>query len=490
MPIGSSKIGVLGAGLVPGGTETFNAPGTFSIPPGVKKVSVTGKGATGNPGNAGAAGTPGNAGSGGAGGGAGYGNNPGGANWARGGSAFNPGPLNIPGPGIPCPFQSPTPFTPRFVLGGFHQIGPVNNIPSDWPGCARIPTQNVFTRISQSGQQGQSGNAGTAGTAGNPGNSGQDSLALCNTFPGGAGGNAGNPGNAGNGGTGGQGGGGGTLTVCDATAPGGSAGNGAGSGLCSKRVRSPQPGPTFTTYQYIAGRGGGGAGTVNSGNPAFYIPCTDNQPTSSSRMASGVGGADPSLPCLANFCSIGNLVPNFYPGKCPAVPSIDFLNTNTTLFPRKMVGGNGGGQGGVLYALNPGPVRECGSVGCTTLVPRINAPAPVMAPAFRAGGGGGFANTPGATPQNFRGPQTPGPLPFCCGGQNFAQLPRCSKYHGGGGGGGGRGNAGNAGTASPTPSGVVATPVTFNCVPVTPGGTAPITVASPGGQIVISWNPQ
>jgi hypothetical protein len=37
MPIGSSKLGVLGAGLVPGGTETFNAPGTFSIPPGVKK---------------------------------------------------------------------------------------------------------------------------------------------------------------------------------------------------------------------------------------------------------------------------------------------------------------------------------------------------------------------------------------------------------------------------------------------------------------------
>jgi hypothetical protein len=44
MPIGSSKLGVLGAGLVPGGTETFNAPGTFSIPPGVKKVSITGVG--------------------------------------------------------------------------------------------------------------------------------------------------------------------------------------------------------------------------------------------------------------------------------------------------------------------------------------------------------------------------------------------------------------------------------------------------------------
>ena len=71
MPIGSSKLGVLGAGLVPGGTETFNAPGTFSIPPGVKKVSVTGVGGTGNPGNSGTAGNSGNPGTGGGGGGAG-----------------------------------------------------------------------------------------------------------------------------------------------------------------------------------------------------------------------------------------------------------------------------------------------------------------------------------------------------------------------------------------------------------------------------------
>jgi hypothetical protein len=59
MPIGSSKIGVLGAGLVPGGTETFNAPGTFSIPPGVKKVSITGVGGVGNPGTSGTAGNAG-----------------------------------------------------------------------------------------------------------------------------------------------------------------------------------------------------------------------------------------------------------------------------------------------------------------------------------------------------------------------------------------------------------------------------------------------
>jgi hypothetical protein len=32
MPIGSSKLGVLGAGLVPGGTETFNAPGNLLYP--------------------------------------------------------------------------------------------------------------------------------------------------------------------------------------------------------------------------------------------------------------------------------------------------------------------------------------------------------------------------------------------------------------------------------------------------------------------------
>jgi hypothetical protein len=43
-------------------------------------------------------------------------------------------------------------------------------------------------------------------------------------------------------------------------------------------------------------------------------------------------------------------------------------------------------------------------------------------------------------------------------------------------------SAGNPGSA--------ATPSTVNCVPVTPGTNAPIVVGSPGGQIVISWNPQ
>jgi hypothetical protein len=68
MAIGTSKVGALG-GLVPGGTETFNTSGTFCVPPGVKKISVTGIGGSGTPGNTGSSGNAGNPGTG-AGGGA------------------------------------------------------------------------------------------------------------------------------------------------------------------------------------------------------------------------------------------------------------------------------------------------------------------------------------------------------------------------------------------------------------------------------------
>jgi hypothetical protein len=56
------------------------------------------------------------------------------------------------------------------------------------------------------------------------------------------------------------------------------------------------------------------------------------------------------------------------------------------------------------------------------------------------------------------------------------------------GGGGGRGNA----PTSPLPgnAGLAGTPSTFNCQPVTPGGSYPISVGTPGGQVTISWNPQ
>ena len=59
MPIGTSKIGILG-GQVPGGSQTFNSPGTFVVPLGVTTVNITGKGGNGTPGNPGTAGTVGN----------------------------------------------------------------------------------------------------------------------------------------------------------------------------------------------------------------------------------------------------------------------------------------------------------------------------------------------------------------------------------------------------------------------------------------------
>ena len=76
------------------------------------------------------------------------------------------------------------------------------------------------------------------------------------------------------------------------------------------------------------------------------------------------------------------------------------------------------------------------------------------------------------------------------GGGSVGSASPSARGSGGGGGGGGRGNAGTAGGPSPTISGSAANPVTYNCVPVTPGTPTPITVGTPGGQVVISWNPQ
>jgi hypothetical protein len=106
--------------------------------------------------------------------------------------------------------------------------------------------------------------------------------------------------------------------------------------------------------------------------------------------------------------------------------------------------------------------------GCYCLIPRPQMPADAIAQVAR-GGGGGAQGGNAVRPNGSSGP----------------------TRGGGGGGGGGRGNAGNAGGCGGGGGcGVAGTPATFNCVPVTPGCTAPITVGSPGGQIVISWNPQ
>ena len=77
MPIGTAK-NIFGGSLVPGGTQTFNTSGTFNVPVGVSKVSITGKGATGSVGNTGSAGNPGS----------GSGNNGKGGGGGGGGAAF------------------------------------------------------------------------------------------------------------------------------------------------------------------------------------------------------------------------------------------------------------------------------------------------------------------------------------------------------------------------------------------------------------------
>jgi hypothetical protein len=73
------------------------------------------------------------------------------------------------------------------------------------------------------------------------------------------------------------------------------------------------------------------------------------------------------------------------------------------------------------------------------------------------------------------------------GGGGGAQVSSTYIVGGGGGGGGGRGaTGGNGGAGNP---GAAATPTTFNCVSVTPGGSYPVVVPT-GGQVVISWNAQ
>jgi hypothetical protein len=473
MPIGSSKLGVLGAGLVPGGTETFNAPGTFSIPPGVKKVSVTGIGGTGNPGNSGTAGNPGNPG--------------GGAGGGGGGGASSP-----------CP-------TPGVTSGGSGGASPGGG--NGGAGGNQNPP-SFFANAGSPGNAGSNGNAGSAGSAGSPGNTGCSSSGLGQTFNGGAGGNAGaagNAGNQGNGGTAGNGGAGMPKSPFPNTAVAvGNGGNGGGAGVAAnlKGTNPPYtcarngeclPGQRtrfynnsnpclYMEFQYgspIAASshgGGGGAGDVNSGTN-FNIPGQK----AGNRMVTATSTENPSPPSIIP----APIAPGPYnhPGQpvCIINASLAPLNSpptarNSVAFytrgvPLRGLGGNpGGGSGGygkvfgyrswtsppVMPMSASASYSSC-SIGLTY--------SGFSATNTRAGGGGG--------------------------GGGLAIDNPCQPNGGGAGGGGGRGNAGNAGGAGGAGgSGVAATPSTVNCVPVTPGCTAPITVASPGGQVVISWNPQ
>lgn len=549
MPIGASKVGALG-GLVPGGSVTFNASGTWDVPPGVKVVSITGKGGTGNPGNAGNQGNPGNIGIGAPGGMGGRGGNepsinPGSPNasWGPAGgvgyAVKSTGPLRTrvgnqtsfqDATCLPSP-QNPSPAPIATVTGQNFVGGCVNYSP--FPGPARAigfcgPAGVAYTPVS--GPQGPAGNAGTAGNAGQPGNPGCSSSALGNAFPGGAGGNAGVGGAAGNGGSGGQGGAAGqgrpvlqpANTVPPGTvAQGGAGGNGGGSGgqgLSRDQNTSPTVGPglipCFAQWIKYGGYGGGGA-AINSGNSGgagqLKSPINAHSPVNVC-VPIGTGGTDPGeafppttqyvggivAPLIRPTCGV-NTPPTFGRTTIPTpqgsltnstmggaggygiqgTSGLGFMNGlpavsfNTRFVPRPTPSGSpcwGVGRGRMNATPNCTPtlLNVGGNLNSVTNPLSVNSNN-----IFRAGGGGGAGSSRFSTG---------------CGNPLPPQLPFSQSM--GGGGGGGRGNAGNAGGPTPTPSGVAATPVTFNCVPVTPGTPTPITVASPGGQVVISWNPQ
>ena len=461
MPVGASKLGVLGAGLVPGGSVTFNAPGTWPIPPGVKKVSITGRGGTGNPGNAGNPGNPGNPGTGGTGG--------------SGGRAIGNTNICV----APGPSGGDAWFTCR-PPGQFTTV-PIAN-PIQYNTYIKRPAPGGPPNSPLLGSTGNSGNAGSAGNAGNPGNPGQPSSGLGNTFPGGAGGNAGVAGAAGNAGSGGVGGAqGGDSNINSENAPGptkyavGSGGSGSGGGG-SGGSGSAHLGP-FPTAWVSGAFGGGGAGTTNSGGngpSAFLQPA--GIPYPSRVQNAGLGGTDTNLSAPAN------------PRNPGAWPTCNFPFPCNTFAAFGRLGGQTSGDS-LVPTINAAILNHSPFPNTSLCVNSVNRPSifrktsanfnpsnicQIKANVFRnAGGGGSGGIIGGICPFNCP------PIPLNRGGAQ-----------GGGGAGGGRGNAGNAGGVSPTPTGAAGTPQTFNCVTVTPGATTPITVGTPGGQIVISWNPQ
>ena len=396
MPIGSSKLGVLGAGLVPGGSVTFNTSGNWAVPPGVKKVSITGKGATGNPGNAGNSGNAGNFGRGGRGGGGGAGISPsppapvcqirGSSGGMGGGNYANAGcfPSQNAPPGAPGNYQQGGKVGRPISPNGQDYTGPQQqNIWLD-------PTKFVsnLNRVGDGGSSGGSGSSGQAGQAGQAGNPGQASSGLGNTFPGGAGGNAGAAGNAGTGGSGGGGGGGGSGGVplpLSNPSPGGSGGSGGG-GAGGAGTNNLFPPINQPIQRRFGGGGGGGAGATNDGGTGFSAPCSANS------VFGGIGGT------TSGFSMPVQTTP---PGTCMP-PTIRCTPTATT-------GGGGGntratncvgagvvGQSLLLTRGFEGGPSTSNSFQSSNLRPsRLSCSVPTLNnlsitdPAFRSGAGGG-----------------------------------------------------------------------------------------------------
>lgn len=349
MPIGTSKIGVLGAGVVPGGTETFNAPGTFSVPPGVSKVNITGKGGTGNPGNAGGSGNDGTG---------GYG-------------------------GTGASYSVSFCCVPQFYGGG----------PGGYGG-----NQNSFTS--------PAGNSGSAGTAGNTGTA---STGLGQNFAGGAGGNAGNAGTGGAAGNpGNQGAAGNPGGYFQAGTPNKRAPGGGGAGDTNSGVAGTEN-PQFISYS-TGGTTGGGPGGIAAGqawsipgsgvqynrgsiSPIFpeVLAPTSNNPCGSGSTGCGNRGPWPGTPnrCFPYYTH-SNSTP---PGLQSAAGAMRGRNANVTRAgagggshspgnPTNVSGG-GGGRGSAGNAGNPGnpgSAANPSTVNCVPVTPGSPYPISVGSP--------------------------------------------------------------------------------------------------------------
>jgi hypothetical protein len=244
----------------------------------------------------------------------------------------------------------------------------------------------------------------------------------------------------------------------------------------------PLPSPTIVKSTPTAG-GGGGAGSVGN---AFNFnsnvnPNNQGAPNSPNSLGAVGGRGSGFLQIAANPPPCANPCTRYCFGRggggqsavnLPACAATNQSNFSLDPAQLKYPGPYSAGNSNVSVSeqtYRPGPSSCTSTLAIVTNNPNPWRCRPVAEKAnlARGGAGGGFgsrANSPSPT-------------------QNIGA--------GGGGGGGGRGNAGGAGgTQTAGGTGGAANPTTFNCVTVTPGGSVPITVASPGGQVIINWNPQ
>ena len=434
MAIGAGKIGLLGAGLTPAGSLTFNAPGTAALPAGVKLVSVTGVGGSGNPGSG--TGGRGEKSGGGAGGGGGT------ISYSIFQATY-----------VACYGQSYTQTAGASSGFGTFSGKGSTGMKKDLGYCtfSGAPVSNYNTDfLVPNNTSGKNGTAGSAGSPSSAGSTGQSSSAIGLTFPGG---NAGNGGAGGNAGAAGNGGTGGSPSAMTAQGFQGYFGSNPVS-VTNARGKFTYFGSGGPEYQPGGSACGQPAwsfpGNTSVISPAFPGPGNFYLPNYGGIR--GASGGGPGGGC----CAPGTGCP--YPGGSPNTVNI------------RMVGGFGG-YANFCYGQGAGSAEQnvSGRLQLSNMCHQASGTS-IRPPG--GGGGGGI----------WGGPEWPGPPS----GNPYNGTPTSSYMAtSGGGGGGGAGGLGNAGGNAN--SGGSASPITYNAVSAQ--GSYPVTVA-PGGSVTINWNAQ